>query len=43
MSQALRNGQIQTRHNHWPELALPGDRRIHIRPSEEGLRPETRP
>lgn len=43
VSQALRNGQIQTRHNHWPELALPGDRRIHIRPSEEGLRPETRP
>ncbi|ALS95426.1 hypothetical protein ADT26_00605 [Xanthomonas oryzae] len=43
VSQALRNGQIQTRPNRWPELALPGYRRIHIRPSEEGLRPETRP
>ncbi|UXA53954.1 DUF4153 domain-containing protein [Xanthomonas prunicola] len=43
VSQALRNGQIQTQPNRWPDLALPGDRRIHIRPSEEGLRPETRP
>ncbi|MBB4132530.1 DUF4153 domain-containing protein [Xanthomonas sp. 3075] len=42
VSQALRSGQIQTRPNRWPDLALPGDRRLHIRPSEEGIRPEPR-
>ncbi|PPT22408.1 DUF4153 domain-containing protein [Xanthomonas arboricola] len=43
VSQALRKAQIQTRPTRWPDLALPGDRRIHIRPSEEGIRPESRP
>ncbi len=43
VSQALRNCQIQTRPTRWPDLALPGDRRIHIRPSAEGIRPEPRP
>ncbi|MEA5123592.1 DUF4153 domain-containing protein [Xanthomonas floridensis] len=43
VSQALRNNQIRTQPTRWPDLALPGDRRIHIRPSEEGMRQESRP
>ncbi|MEA9555237.1 DUF4153 domain-containing protein [Xanthomonas nasturtii] len=43
VSQALRNGQLQTRPNRWPDLALPGGRRIHITPNEVGIRPEPQP
>nr|WP_115584866.1 hypothetical protein [Xanthomonas arboricola] len=43
VSQALRNDQLQTRPNRWPDLALPGGRRIHITPNEVGIRPEPQP
>ncbi|MBO9901682.1 DUF4153 domain-containing protein [Xanthomonas phaseoli pv. dieffenbachiae] len=38
LREALRNGQIQTRPPRWPDLVLPGDRRISIKPTEEGIR-----
>ncbi|MCC4599442.1 DUF4153 domain-containing protein [Xanthomonas melonis] len=40
---ALRNGQLHTRPSRWPDLVLPEDTRIDIKPSAEGLAPEPRP
>ncbi|MCC8537434.1 DUF4153 domain-containing protein [Xanthomonas axonopodis pv. poinsettiicola] len=41
--EALRDGQVQARPSRWPDLVLPGDRRMSIKPSEEGIRPERTP
>ncbi|PPV05675.1 membrane protein [Xanthomonas bromi] len=43
VSKALRNGQLQPRPTRWPDLALPGGRRIHITPNEAGIQPGPRP
>ncbi|WP_029218824.1 hypothetical protein [Xanthomonas cassavae] len=41
--QALRDGQVQARPSRGPDLVLPGDRRMSIKPTDEGIRQERAP